>query len=189
MNGKIISKLAIISLLFALPIIAAEKTQDELAKESVEKCKATATTKPTVKMILEKVIAGCKLVEKEGEKAFGKFKGKDSKFLFAGTYIWIHDTKDARMLMHPIKPKMEGMSLVHLKDKNRKMFFAEMNKIVKKKGDGWVDYVWPKPGEKKASPKISYVKLARHGEKNYVVGCGVYDLTMDDVKKALAKEK
>ena len=45
----------------------------------------------------------------------------------------------------------------------------------KTKGQGWVEYMWPKPGEKKPSKKISYVKRAKMptGE-TVVVGAGVY---------------
>ncbi len=80
----------------------------ELYKESIEKCKLPVETKPTVKLIMEKVTMGCKMIEMYGKDAFLDFKGKDSEFLFAGTYIWIHSPKDTEMMMHPIEYKMEG---------------------------------------------------------------------------------
>ncbi|MHC4885229.1 MAG: cache domain-containing protein [Planctomycetota bacterium] len=125
-------------------------------------------------------------MEKEGEAAFAKFKGKGSDFIFCGTYIWIHDMTGV-MRMHPIKWKMEGRALLNLKDRKGKMFFVEMNKKAGESGSGWVEYVWPKPGEKAVSQKISYIKLAKHGDQEYVIGCGVYDLTEADVQKALGK--
>ena len=145
------------------------------------------TTINKTKMIIEKVDEACKLVEKDGEAAFAKFKGKDSDFIFAGTYIWVHEPEMNTMLCHPIKYKMQGNSYSHLKDSNGKFFFVEMSKVAKEQGSGWVDYTWPKPGEKTQSPKVSYIKLAEHGGKKYVVGCGVYDMTMDDVKKELGE--
>ena len=169
-------------------LTAAEKSEEEkaaLAKESEQKAKETAKTKPTPKMIIDKINAASKLLENEGEDAFDKFKGKDSDFIFAGTYIWLHDMKGV-MKMHPIKYKMEGKALIGLKDKKGKLFFAEMNKLVREKGAGWVDYMWPKPGEKEPSQKVSYVKLCKmKGGTEIVIGCGVYDLPKEDVDKLL----
>ena len=166
---------------------AEETAADKLSAESTEYVKSTEKDAVTPQLIIEKVEAAAKLIAKEGDAAFSKFKGKGSDFLFSGTYIWIHDMT-GKMLMHPIKHKMEGKALLNLKDKNGKLFFVEMNKIAKEDGAGWVEYVWPKPGETEVSPKISYVKLATKGKKEYIIGCGVYDLTIDQVKKALEKK-
>ena len=186
---KRILKIALcISLIATTALLAADKTEEEKAaqaKESEARAKETAKTKPTPKMIIDKVNEAAKLLEKEGSEAFDKFKGKDSKFIFAGTYIWLHDMKGV-MKMHPIKYKMEGKALIGLKDKKGKLFFAEMNKLVREKGKGWVDYMWPKPGEKTPSQKVSYVKLCKiKGGEEIVIGCGVYDLPAEEVKKLL----
>lgn len=164
------------------------KSPAELAKESTAYCKETAkdASKLTPKLIMEKVNKAAALIEKEGPAAFAKLQGNGSEFLFCGTYIWVHDLNGI-MKCHPIKFKLNGKKILSLKDRNGKMLFVEMNKVAKEKGSGWVDYVWPKPGDKKPSPKISYVKKASHGGTDYVVGCGVYDMTMDDVNKALGK--
>jgi hypothetical protein len=167
---------------------ATDDAKEKLCQETIEKCKETESTQPTPEMLMAKVGEACKLVEAEGEASFPKFKGKDSAFLFAGTYIWIHSADTGKTLMHPIKYKMEGMPLLNLKDANGKLFFAEMTDVAKKSGSGWVEYVWPKPGEKEPAPKVSYVKLAKHDGKAYVVGCGVYDMTMKDVEAAMAKK-
>ncbi len=163
-------------------VLTVTANEDELAKESIAKCKATAGDKPTAELVVQKVNDACKLVEAEGEKAFAKFKGKDSDFLFCGTYIWIHDL-DGVMLVHPVKHKLQGKTLLHLRDGNGKLIFVSFNDKVKAEGAGWVDYLWPKPGEKKPSKKVSYVKMAEHGGKKYVVGCGVYDIKVSDVSK------
>ena len=98
-----------------------------LAAESEAKCVATEKDKPTPQQIVDKVKEGAALVAKEGKAAFIKFRGKDSPFIFGGTYIWIHD-KDGVMQMHPVKPKMESKPLLGLKDANGKTFFVDMNK-------------------------------------------------------------
>jgi signal transduction histidine kinase len=152
----------------------------KLAQESETFCASTASTKPTPEMIISKVNEACVLVEKEGTKSFSKFKGKNSTFIFAGTYIWINDL-NGKMLMHPIKPGMEGQDLIGLKDSNGKRFFVDMITIAKEKGSGWVDYLWPKPGSSERSTKVSYVKKTTCNGLELVVGCGVYDMTIADV--------
>ncbi len=187
---RLLTLVLCITLVTATALLAAEKTEEEksaLAKESEKRAEETAKTKPTAKMIIEKVNSACKLLEKEGAEAFDKFKGKDSEYIFAGTYIWLHDMKGV-MKMHPIKFKMEGKALIGLKDKNGKLFFAEMNKVTREKGAGWVDYMWPKPGEKEPALKVSYVKLCKMKDgSEIVVGCGVYDLPKEEVAKLLSK--
>lgn len=158
--------------------------ENALAKESATCCAATAKDKPTVPQIVEKVKKAAELLNKEGEKAYPKFKGKDSEFIFCGTYIWVHDA-DGKMLMHPIKPAMVGTNVIATKDKDGKMFFKEMNSVADKDGEGWVAYKWPKPGTDDSSIKISYVRTAMVDGKKVIVGCGVYDLTMEQVKDAL----
>ena len=75
-----------------------------------------------------------------------------------------------------------------LKDKAGKLFFAEMNKLVREKGAGWVSYMWPKPGQQEASKKVSYVKICKIGEDDeIVIGCGVYDLPEEEVKKLVGE--
>ncbi len=162
----------------------AQKTPDELAKESEAASEASASTKPTLQMLMDKVNKACVLLQKEGKAGFAKFRGKDSEFIFAGTYLWIHDMAGT-MRMHPIKYKLEGQPLSDFKDANGKRFFNDMNKVAKEKGSGWVDYMWPKPGAKEPSLKVSYVKLCNVQGEDLVIGCGVYDLSEADIKKAL----
>ena len=62
-------------------------------------------------------------------------------------YFWINDL-NAVIVMHPIKPELDGKDLSQFKDKNGKQIFVEFSDMVKKNGAGFVDYVWPKPGFK-----------------------------------------
>jgi len=78
------------------------------------------------------------------------------------------------ILMHPANPELETKSILDLKDANGKAFMREFIETAKK-GSGWVDYMWPKPGEKKPSKKLSYIKQAKmpNGE-TILVGAGIY---------------
>ena len=61
-------------------------------------------------------------------------------------YFWINDP-NAVIIMHPIRPELEGKDLSQFADKNGKRIFSEFSTTVKSKGAGFVDYVWPKPGQ------------------------------------------
>ena len=156
-----------------------------LAAESEAYCASTAKTEPTAPAtVTEKVDKACALLEKEGQAAFPKFQGKDSEFIFDGTYMWIHTLTDAKMLLHPIKYKMVGNLYTGLKDRNGKRFFVVMNQICTDEKCGWVEYLWPKPGSSDVIRKISYVKTCTMPDGTaVVVGCGLYNYSEDDLTK------
>ena len=91
-------------------------------------------------------------------------------------YFWINDMHP-KMVMHPIKPEMNGNDLSAYKDPNGKLLFVDFADTVKKSGSGFVPYEWPKPGFDKPQPKLSYV--VGFAPWNWVVGTGVY---IDDLK-------
>ncbi len=138
----------------------------------------------TPQLCKQKVEAAAKLIKQEGEACFAKLKDPKGEFRFGDGkgYVWVHDLNGV-MLMHPIKPSLDGKGLLDLADANGNYLFVNMNQMVEDHGAGWVPYVWPKPGEKKSSPKISYVMLVKHGKKSYVVGSGMYDVTAKEIKK------
>jgi methyl-accepting chemotaxis protein len=86
-------------------------------------------------------------------------------------YFWINDMHP-RMMMHPIKPEMNGNDLSTFKDPNGKALFVDFVNVVRKDGAGFVPYEWPKPGFNKPQPKLSYV--AGFAPWNWVIGTGVY---------------
>lgn len=98
-------------------------------------------------------------------------------------YFFILDTAGT-MLMHPLNPAMNGNNQNGLRDPQGKAFVEEMVKVAKENGQGFVDYMWPKPGEKEPVRKLSYVKLFK--EWGWIVSTGIY---VDDIDKAMAKQR
>lgn len=100
----------------------------------------------------------------------------------SGDYFWIQDT-NLKMVMHPIKPELNGKDLASMSDPNGVKLFVEMDKVVKADGAGFVSYAWPKPGKDAPQPKVSYVKgFAPWG---LIVGSGIY---VDDVNTAFWRQ-
>ncbi|MCC6136223.1 MAG: cache domain-containing protein [Gammaproteobacteria bacterium] len=92
-------------------------------------------------------------------------------------YFWINDLFP-RMIMHPIKPTMDGEDLQSYKDPGGKLLFVEMVEVAKRSGAGFVPYVWPKPGATEPVNKISYVREFKPW--GWIVGTGVY---IDDIEE------
>ena len=90
-------------------------------------------------------------------------------------YYWINDYQ-ATMVMHSVKPALNGKNLADFKDPNGNQLFQKMTDIVKSKGQGFVPYFWAKPGFDAPVAKISYVKGFQ--EWQWIVGSGIY---LDDV--------
>jgi len=86
-------------------------------------------------------------------------------------YVFISDVQ-SHMLMHPIKPEMEGKDMSDYKDAAGMRLFDSMAAIARKDGQGYIDYQWPKPGSSDSEPKRSYV--AGFAPWGWVVGSGVY---------------
>ena len=102
----------------------------------------------------------------------------------AGDYFWINDLQP-RMVMHPIKPEMNGRDLSDYKDPTGKKLFVEMADVARTSGAGFVSYQWPKPGKDAPQPKLSYV--AAFQPWGWVIGTGVYVDDLDELFLAQLK--
>ncbi|MBW1644758.1 MAG: methyl-accepting chemotaxis protein [Deltaproteobacteria bacterium] len=103
-----------------------------------------------------------------------------------GNYLWINDLQP-KMIMHPIKPQLDGRDLSKLADPAGTYLFNEMVKVCRERGEGMVSYLWAKPGETEAKPKISYVRLFR--PLNWIFGSGAWveDIAATMKENALAE--
>jgi len=142
---------------FASSAFAADTTQSKEAKVTVA--------------LVDKAVA---LTESKGKAAFPEFKKRGSEWLKGEDYIFIADMNGV-ILMHPANPELETKSILDLKDANGKTFMREFVETAKNKGSGWVEYMWPKMGEKKPAKKLSYIKRAKLPTGELVlVGAGIY---------------
>ena len=94
-------------------------------------------------------------------------------------YFWINDNKPT-MVMHPLKPALNGKNLSNVKDPNGVYLFNEMVKVSKLHGEGLVKYSWAKPGKDKPQLKLSYVKEFKPW--GWIIGTGAY---VDDIEERI----
>jgi PAS domain S-box-containing protein len=125
-----------------------------------------------------------------------------------GAYFWVNDTgvPEARMLMHPLVPELEGQVInsdeapghvstfqagldgpIETVTQHMSMF-AAIQLVVKRADQGFITYGWPKPlpgGGKTAEdyPKLSFIK--KFVPWGWVIGSGIY---IEDVDRALRAE-
>lgn len=112
-------------------------------------------------------------IEKNGAGAFPLFHDPSGRFIAKDAYIFVIDRKGIE-LVNPGFANLEGRDLMDLKDTQGKPLVREMFKVVETSGSGWVDYMWPKPGESVSTQKSTYVAKAKMGDQWVLVGCGVY---------------
>ncbi|MDY6905791.1 MAG: cache domain-containing protein [Thermodesulfobacteriota bacterium] len=157
-------------------------TEESMYTAFEKACAASSSETATPELVQQKVNEACSLLQAKGlEEGFSMLRDPANGFAFAGTYVWVHDMRTV-MLMHPIKKGLEDRNLTGLKDQTGKRFMAQMGLAVMKNGNGWVSYFWPKPGEKKASQKVSFAKKCTVNGKDVVVCAGTYDISIDDLE-------
>ncbi|OKY73664.1 MAG: hypothetical protein BM485_17780 [Desulfobulbaceae bacterium DB1] len=143
-----------------------------------------------VRTAREETAAGALTVEEAKERALRQIE----KIRYDGGkgYVWVNDTGSPypKMIMHPTAPALNGRVLDDAKyncalGKGENLFKAFVD-VAKEKGEGFVDYLWPKPtkdGLTEQQPKLSYVRLVP--EWGWIMGTGIY---VDDAL-ADAREK
>jgi len=94
-------------------------------------------------------------------------------------YFWINDLHHI-MIMHPIRPELDGTDLRDERDPSGKYLVREFVMVARGLGAGFVEYRWPKVGDDRPIPKIAYVRL--YEPWGWIIGSGLY---IDDVKSDL----
>jgi cytochrome c len=110
----------------------------------------------------EEVIAKCEaaanLIQEKGvEIASQAIGNKEGPFVWKDTYVFLMDL-DGKMIAHPIKPELtQRDNLLQVADTDGKPLFVEFVQVAGNSGQGWIDYMWPKPGEDKPVAKSSFI--------------------------------
>lgn len=113
------------------------------------------------------------LIRTMGKDAFRILKDSTSEFVYKDTYVFVLDTTGVT-LVNPSEPDHEGKNQVEMKDASGNNFIEKMIHVALDNNQGWVDYMWPKPGTTKPVRKISYVKKITVRGEILIVGTGIY---------------
>ncbi|WP_417842279.1 methyl-accepting chemotaxis protein [Thalassospira sp.] len=101
---------------------------------------------------------------------------KDQRF-DGDNYVFVID-HSAHILMHPIKPELNGKDGTTITDENGVRIFADLAKVASAPQGGYLNYIWPKPDQKTSAQKISYG--ASYKPWGWVIGAGTYIDNVDD---------
>lgn len=104
-------------------------------------------------------------------------------------YIWIQMVGEGGkpfMVMHPIKPELNGKELSGSKDATGKFHFNEMSAVAQKSGAGFVEYMQIYPGKSEPLPKLSSVKMFEPW--GWIAGTGIYIDKVDEEFNAALKQ-
>jgi cytochrome c len=158
-------KIAAITLVIIIGIVP---TSNALA-DSVAKEMCVAKVKEAVQLINEKGL----------DAAIAEINKKDGGFAWKDSYVFVVDFQ-GRTVANALFPDHVGRNQMGLKNKDGRMIIQEFIEIARTKGEGWVEYMWPKPEEMQkpmdqriSSKKASYV-LRVPGKDMFVVA-GVHD--------------
>ncbi len=101
-------------------------------------------------------------------------------------YVWINEINPPyKVVMHAIKPELEGKSQVfYIGENSKQNVYEAFADVCNKYTEGFLEYDFYKPGEAILVHKISYIKLFR--PKGWVIGTGVY---VDNINSMVDKKK
>ncbi len=183
-NWKILSKILSISittivlLVLGVTLYVLPYMEHHLMDEKILATKGVVETAASlIESHLQEAKAGKITVEEAKARSLEDIKNLR---YHGDEYFWVNDL-EPRMLMHGVKPELNGKNVADIKDPQGKQIFVEMVKVAKEKEAGTVEYQWAKPGATQPVDKISYVKLIKGWD--WIVGSGIY---VDDVKADVA---
>ena len=108
---------------------------------------------------------------------------RDMRYGEAG-YFWIDQTDGTNVVL--LGSDTEGTNRMETKDSNGYQMVKDIIKVGQQKDGGYCDYVFPKEGETKPSPKRSYSKAFE--PFGWVVGTGNYTDYIDKTIATMEKE-
>ena len=127
----------------------------------------------TAMSVVEAAYASEQSGEKTREEAQADALSTIAAMRYDGSqYFWINDHTPT-VIMHPIKPELDGTDVSGMEDSNGVKIFVEFTKTVEADGAGFVSYLWPKPGQDAPEAKISYV--AGFEPWGWIIGTGIYE--------------
>ncbi len=181
------AKALVISLAFTLPLLGMLVWQEASEYKLAMQARMDATRQHVE--IAHGLVVWAQALEASGELTRDKAQGMALRTLAAlrydkNEYFWVNDMQP-RVLMHPIKPELNGKDVGDLKDPNGLALFKAFVTQVQQHGKGFVAYQWPKPGNDHPVDKVSYVMGFETW--GWVIGSGVYTGDLRDVAMQKAK--
>ena len=125
--------------------------------------------------IVSRVNAAIALMGSKGvEAAFADFRQNGSEWFHDDFYLFIWRLDGIRVV-YPPNASWEGVNATGTTDVTGKPIGRMYYEIAEsREGEGWLDYLWPKPDDPMPRQKYTFIKKATVGNQSYIIGCGFY---------------
>lgn len=113
------------------------------------------------------------LINSQGlDAAVMKVSDTKGPYVWKDSYVFLMNL-DGKMLAHPMQPELTRLPhCLLITDPTDKAIFVSFVNLARTAEHGWVEYMWPKPGQRAPSKKITYVY--RVPGQDLFVAAGVY---------------
>lgn len=114
------------------------------------------------------------LIKTKGQAGLDAVADKKGKFSAGDTYVFVTSGETGADLVNPAFEDIEGLPAENYSNSDAKAAQMTIVNAVKDKDTAWVEYLWPKPNEKKFSKKIAYLRKIIINSKVRIIGAGFY---------------
>ena len=129
--------------------------------------------KATKEECIQKCRAAAQMLNDESPEALlAKLNDPVGPFVWKDSYVFCMTLAEGIMAAHPFTPELRGKDVRKVTDVNGKMFLMEFLGKARNDGEGWTDYMWPKPGETEPSRKTTYCYSVPGTD--YIMAAGTY---------------
>ncbi len=146
-----------------------------------------AQGKATPRQVMQKVRQAVSVLEKSKGSNLAPFDNPKGPWVFGDSYIIVQNCANGTIASHPFVPKLVGKKAAGLQDVKGNFFFVQLCQAGKKPGGGWVQYWFPKPGQKTASRKLSYALQVPGTSMVAIAGIYSNTLKLADLNKMVSK--
>jgi cytochrome c len=139
---------------------------------------AAAQERATPQEVIQRVQTAAQALAKSGEAGLATYSSKNPTSVWKDSYIFVLSCKggSAVAVANAARPDLKGKpvaQIVTYGPKSGEQIAAAFCAAGRQPHGGWVEYNFPRPGEKQPVRKVSYL-MAAQGTP-YVVGAGIYD--------------
>lgn len=147
---------------------------------------ASAAEMPTAAELTKLVGDAAAVLERRGEDAYPEFRVPGSSWFRDDRYLFVW-RMDGTQVFNAADPAAEGRNLRDLKDiRGRPIGRMIMDVAASPSGEGWVHYMYPRPGDIFPAWKSTFVKrVTLPSGTQHLIGSGIYNMQVD---KALVED-
>ncbi len=124
--------------------------------------------------IRDRVEAAARFLQEQGREAtFKELQDAASPFYFLGNFIFVLDQR-GHSLVDPAYPTLGGRDMSDFRDAIGRPVIREAMQKLQTADEAWVQFLWPKPGERLPSRKLMYIRKLRVGSDVLLIGSDFY---------------